>query len=75
MGNVNVFLYIYDRENNLCTHYQTDPSENLLTVFNDRCQREFFCSKEIEGVNLEAKGGNLCDYYELLPDKPDKIVG
>jgi len=39
---LSVFVLIYDGAKGTCTHFQSDPDDNLLTVFNDECHREFF---------------------------------
>ena len=55
---VSMFVFIYDKKKKRCVHYASDPSEQLATMFNDPCHREFYSNHDY--VKL---GGKPKDVY------------
>ena len=43
---VSVFVLIYDKKQKRCVHYASDSRQNILNMFNDRCNREFYSNKD-----------------------------
>ena len=43
---VTIFVLIYDKKLNKCVHYASDPREQLVTMFNERCNREFLSNHD-----------------------------
>ena len=39
---VSMFLFVYDKQQKRCVHYASDPQEDFLTLFNQKCHREFY---------------------------------
>ena len=43
---VDVFVLIFDKHEDKCTHYSSDPDKNLLSFFNEKCDREFYTNQD-----------------------------
>ena len=51
---VSVFLFIYDKNQQRCMHFASDPNEDFLQFFNKKYHREFFSNRDYSKV-----GGTL----------------
>lgn len=45
-----IFLYIQDQASNRVTHYASHPEHDLVSLFNQKNQREFYTNKDYERV-------------------------
>ena len=41
-----MFIFIHDKKLNRCIHYASNPGDNLLDFFNDKCHREFYTDQD-----------------------------
>ena len=47
---LDIFLLIYDKKAKRCTHYASDPKQDLVNMFNDNCHREFLSNHDYVNV-------------------------
>ena len=48
-----LFLYIYDRKKERVIHYHSNPDTNVLDIFNNPNDREFYANKHYHEVGGE----------------------
>ena len=41
-----MFMLIYDKKQGRVIHYSSDPEENILSFFNEKCHREFYSNRD-----------------------------
>lgn len=63
---VDVFVFIYDKNNKSCTHFGSNPKLNMLKIFNDRCNREFFSNRDY--VQVGGRPGDISDFGDAGSD-------
>jgi len=45
-----VFMYIYDKSQKRVIHFASDPSQNILEIFNTENQREYYSNNDYARV-------------------------
>ena len=64
---LSIFCLIYDKSQGRIVHYSSDPTENVMMYFNQKCHREFYCNKDYVEV-----GGRKEDFPIAYQNQDDK---
>ena len=64
---VDIYLLIHDRKKKRCIHFGSDSKQNLVSMFNSHCNREFFSNSDysrVGGRQEDIQSPNLSQYDE-----------
>ena len=60
LADVDIFLLIHDKKKKRCVHFASNSKQELTTMFNEHCHRDFFSNSDYARV-----GGRQQDIEDL----------
>lgn len=56
---VRVFLFLYDQNETKLIHYQSDPRDDLKSLFKQNCNRIFYCNADVSNIRNQNLSKHL----------------
>lgn len=69
---VSTFVFIFDKSQQRCVHYASDPQLDFVTLFNTQCHREFYTNKDY--VALGGRQNELDCAFSDDEQSPEKSL-